>query len=74
MKIFVTVKPKSRNVSVQKIDATHFRISIKEAPEGGRANEGCIKALADYFDCAPSYIKLISGFSSRKKVFEVPSQ
>lgn len=36
-KIFVTVKTNSQKVSVDKIDETHFRVSVKEQPiEGGR--------------------------------------
>lgn len=48
-----------------------YKVSVKEAPVEGKANEAIIKALADYFDVAKSNITLISGQSSKQKVFEI---
>ena len=40
MKIFVTVKPNAKEERVEKIDDTHFKVSVKEPPTEGRANWG----------------------------------
>lgn len=48
-----------------------YKVSVKEAPVDGKANEAIIKALADYFDVPKSNITLISGQSSKQKVFEI---
>ena len=48
-----------------------YKVSVKEAPVNGQANEGIIKVLAEYFDTAPSRVKLVSGQSSKQKVFEI---
>jgi len=37
----------------------------------GKANEAIIRALAKYFDTAPSRIKLIAGQTSKQKLFEI---
>jgi len=71
MKIFVKAKPNAREATIEKIDETHFNVSVKEPPVQGRANMAITKALADYFKTSSYNIKLISGFASKQKVFEI---
>lgn len=83
MKIFVKAKPKARvekvellsqealNFDGKKGEPAIYKVSVKEPPVGGRANQAIIKALANYFDVSLSGVKLISGHSSRLKVFEI---
>jgi uncharacterized protein YggU (UPF0235/DUF167 family) len=84
MKIIVKTKPNSKNESVEritqptlelsnsKIELIEYKVSVKEPPIGGRANNAVVKALAKYFDVAPSLICLVSGASSKRKVFQIP--
>ena len=67
MKIFVTAKPNARERSVEKNDETSYAVSVKEPPVQGRANIAIIKAVAEYFDVAPSRVKIVSGWTSRQK-------
>lgn len=71
MKIFIKAKPLAKNESLEKIDDTHFVVAVREPPKEGRANNAVVMALAEYFGVAPSRVRLIAGFSSRKKVFEI---
>lgn len=71
MKIFVQAKPNAREERVEKIDETHFTVAVREPPVNGLANAAIRKALAGHFKIAPSCVRLISGFSSRNKVFEI---
>ena len=71
MDIFIKAKPGARENKIEKIDETHFTVWVMEPPREGRANRAIIGALANYFDVAPSRIRLISGFASREKVFEI---
>jgi uncharacterized protein YggU (UPF0235/DUF167 family) len=48
-----------------------YKVSVKEAPVAGKANEAIIEALAEYFDTAKSNITLISGQTSKQKIFEI---
>ena len=57
------------DVSVSKL--VIYKVSVKEAPVAGKANEAIIEALAEYFDVTKSNITLISGQSSKQKVFEI---
>lgn len=71
MKIFVKARPLAGEEKVEKVDESNFTVSVTEAPVKGMANAAIRKALARYFNVAPSQVRLVSGFSSRQKVFEI---
>lgn len=71
VKIFVKAKPSAKETRVERIDDTHFDVSVKEPPINGLANRAIIKALADHFHVSNSEIGLVSGFASKQKMFEV---
>lgn len=71
MKIFVSAKTGAKKCNVEKIDGAHFKVTVKEPPQKGRANAAIAKALADYFGIAPSRMHLARGKTSKKKTFEI---
>ncbi|MBI2054253.1 MAG: DUF167 domain-containing protein [Candidatus Staskawiczbacteria bacterium] len=71
MKIFVKAKPNAKNETVEQIDNGHFVISVKEPPVKGMANRAIIKAIARHFNVSESNVRLVFGFSSREKIFEI---
>ncbi len=71
MKLFVNAKPNSKTAKIEKIDEAHFNISVAEPPVQGKANRAIAKTLAEYFSVAVSRVTLVSGFSSKQKVFEL---
>lgn len=71
MRIFVKAKPRSKEDKIEKINENHFVVFVKEAPEKGKADEAIIKVLAQYFKVNRADISLISGFSSKNKLFEI---
>ena len=71
MKIFVSIKPNAKVKKVEKINKSHFKVWVKESPVDGKANFALIKALAGYFDIAPSRVEIISGHFLKKKVVEI---
>jgi uncharacterized protein len=71
MKINVKAKPGAREERVEKVDDNNFVVSVKEPPVQGRANMAIVRALAEYFKVSNSQVHLVSGFSSKQKVFEV---
>ena len=71
MILFVKAKPAARMEFVQKIDDTHFYISVKEPPVRGMANRAIVKVLAEYFNISEFDIVLKSGFTSTQKTFEI---
>ncbi len=71
MKLNITARPLSKEAGVEKIDEVNFIVSVKEPPVQGRANAGIIRALAEHFHVAPSRVRIVSGYTSRKKIIEV---
>lgn len=71
MKIFVKAKPNSKNAAIEKIGETEFVVAVKEPPVQGRANEAIIQALAAYFSLPVFKVKLIQGYKTRNKIFEI---
>ena len=71
MKIFVKAKPFAQEEKIKKVDEINFIVWVKDPPKDGKANRAITKALALYFNVASSRVNLVSGFSSRQKVFEV---
>lgn len=71
MKIFVKAKSGAKEAGVEKIDEAHFVVAVREPAKEGRANEAVARALADCFGVLRGRVRLISGFSSRQKIFEI---
>ena len=71
MKVFVTVKPGSRREEIKSVDGTHLTVWVKARAHEGKANDAVISALADHFDVASSSVQIVSGRSSRRKIFDV---
>ena len=83
MKIFVKAKtgqkenevtPPPLRLSLQlgsEMKNDYYTISVKERPVEGRANEAIAKLLAKHFKVSRSQVRLISGATSKRKVFEV---
>ena len=72
MKIFIKAKPKSKRQRVEKISPNTFLVEVKEPPLDGKANKAVIKAVAEFFNVAPSRIKMVFGQSSKQKILEIP--
>jgi uncharacterized protein YggU (UPF0235/DUF167 family) len=82
VKIIVKAKTKARENKVERIsqptllsigqtELVIYKVSVKEAPVAGKANEAIIRALAEYFNTSISRITLVSGQTSKQKVFEI---
>jgi len=73
-RIQVTAKPNAKQNHIEKIGAGHYRISIKAAPDEGKANQAIIEILHDFFNIPKSKIKLIRGHKSRVKVIDLDDE
>ena len=71
MKIFVKAKPRAKIAKVEKITDNSFIVAVTEPPEEGRANAAITKALAEYFDTAPSRVRIVAGQTHRQKIIEI---
>lgn len=71
MRIFVRVKPKSKRPGVTKVDDVRFVVAVAEPPIEGKATRAVMKALAEHFGVSLSRVMLVSGGTSREKVFDI---
>lgn len=71
MKIYIKTKPQAKEAKVEKIDDTHFVVSVKEPPEKGKANEGVRRALAEYFNVSRSSVEILAGHTARNKIVKI---
>ena len=71
MKITVHAKPAAHEEKIEKIGENEYRVSVKEPPVQGKANAAIIKALAVFFNVPASALKIVSGWTSRKKIIEI---
>lgn len=71
MKIIIKAKPNAREEIVEKLDDSHFVISVKEQPIKGKANLAIIRALAKYFGVESSKVNIVSGHASRQKIIRI---
>lgn len=71
MKIFVKVKPQSRENRLERHDDLDYTAYIKAPAREGKANEAVRDLLADYFNISRTHVRLILGKTSREKLFEI---
>lgn len=71
MKITVQLKPGSKQEKIEKNPLGGYFIWVREPAKEGKANEAAIELLAKHFDVPKSLVILVSGHSSKKKVFDI---
>ncbi|MDP2671447.1 MAG: DUF167 domain-containing protein [bacterium] len=71
MKIFVKVKPAAKEDRLEKLDETHYRVSVKAPPVRGQANDSVVVSLALFFKVPKAKIRIISGLTSREKTIKL---
>lgn len=71
MKMEIKVKPGAREESIEKVGGNSYIVCVKEPPVGGKANAAVIAAIAEYFGIPKNKIKILSGWTGRKKIIEI---
>ena len=71
MKITVIVKPNSKKESVEELADGGLKVSVKEPALEGKANTAAIRVVARHFNVSRSSVEIVSGLSSRRKVFDI---
>ncbi|MCB9799492.1 MAG: DUF167 domain-containing protein [Candidatus Omnitrophica bacterium] len=74
MRITVIVKPNAKEEKVEKMDADHYRVYVKAAPEEGAANRAVIETLSRYFETDTDHIVILSGQKSKKKLVAIKTR
>ena len=53
------------------VNSGEIIVGVMARPEKGKANEEIVKKIAKYFGVPKSFVRIISGATSRKKIVEV---
>lgn len=69
--IRVHVQTHAHEDRMEETGLDEYKIWTTAIPEKGGANEAIIEIIADFFDIAPSTIRIVSGNKSRHKLIEV---
>ncbi|MET0500312.1 MAG: DUF167 domain-containing protein [Candidatus Binatia bacterium] len=70
-KIWISVKPQARRDYLSRVADGEYRASVHARAQDSKANQALVALLADYFAVPKSAIKILRGFSSRKKLIEI---
>lgn len=71
MRVTIKVKASAKVTKVEKTGENEYKVSVKAKPVEGQANEAVREALAEHFDIPRSRVAIVSGQTSKMKVFEI---
>lgn len=71
IKFSICVVPKSSKNLLSVMEDGIIKLKINASPIEGKANEACVKYIADILGIAKSKVKIISGFKSKTKLIEI---
>ena len=71
MRVIVHVKPRSRQLKVEKIDEGQYKVWVRAAPDKGKANEEMIEVIAKHFNVSKSAVRIVIGATAREKLVEI---
>ncbi len=66
--------PRSANTRVEELGDDTYKVHVTCAPEKGRANAAVVKALSRHLGVCRSALELVSGGSSRDKLFRLEEE
>lgn len=70
MYISVSVVPRAKQSKVEELSEHTYKVWVSVAPEKGKANKEVLLVLAEHLGCKKNQLRLVSGLTSRDKVFE----
>jgi hypothetical protein len=56
---------------VEELDVDEYKVWVTAPPADNQANDAVIDVLSDYFNVAPSNIRIRSGYKSSHKLIEI---
>jgi hypothetical protein len=71
MIVKVFVKPRSGKDHIDKISENEYKVFLRAAAEGNKANIALIKAFSKYLNVPQKSMRIVSGLKSKEKILEV---
>ena len=70
-RITVKVIPRAKKSELGEKIGSAYKLRLAAPPVDGKANEACIRFLAERFGVAQSAVRIVQGLTSRMKVIEI---
>ena len=70
-RIAIKVQPRARKTELAGKIGDAYKLRLAAPPVDGKANEACIRFLAERVGVAQSAVRIVQGLSSRMKVIEI---
>ena len=67
----VKVQPRARKTEVDGKLGDSFKLRLAAPPVNGKANEECVRFLAELFGVARKAVRIVSGLTARLKIVEI---
>lgn len=71
MVIRIKVQTRASFERVEEVGLDEYKVWVTAPPADNAANEAVIDILSDFFDVAPSKIRIRSGYKSTHKLIEI---
>jgi uncharacterized protein YggU (UPF0235/DUF167 family) len=69
--IRVHVRTRAHEEKIEQVDLETFNVWVTATPTANEANEAVIEVVADYFNTAPSNVRIKSGMHGKHKFIEI---
>jgi uncharacterized protein YggU (UPF0235/DUF167 family) len=69
--IRVHVRTRAHVEKIEQVDLETFNVWVTATPTDNEANEAVIEVVADYFNTAPSNVRIKSGMHGKHKFIEI---
>jgi len=70
-RITVKVHPRARRTRITGMLGKAYKLDLAAPPVDGKANDACVRFLADLAGVAASRVRIVLGLTSRTKVVEI---
>jgi len=70
-RIRVKVHPRAKRTKITGRLGNEYKIDLAAPPVDGKANEACIRFLADLAGVPASHVRIVLGLTNRTKVIEI---
>jgi uncharacterized protein (TIGR00251 family) len=71
VRIAIKVQPRAKKTELAGKIGDAYKLRLAAPPVDGKANDACVRFLADRFGVPQSAVRIVQGLSSRMKIVEI---
>ena len=70
-RITVKVHPRAKRTRIAGMLGAHYKLDLAAPPIDGKANQACVRFLAELASVPASHVRIVLGLTNRTKVIEI---